>query len=90
MSDGAQTPADGQLGAMGAQLSQILVEQGKQSTQLAVITTKLDSLTGSATDHESRIRILEQFKYKLMGAAVTSGIVSSGVAALIVWALEHH
>jgi hypothetical protein len=33
---------------------------------------------------------LEQFKFKLIGAAVAASAVSSTIGALVVWALSHH
>lgn len=79
-----------QDGGLQSQLAQISIEIGKQSTSLAVIGTKLDSLTSAGSDHESRIRLLEQFKGKLLGAAVSAGVLSGGVATLIYWALQRH
>jgi hypothetical protein len=49
-------------------------------TQLAVINTKLDTLLATQTDHEPRIRKLEQFKWVLMGIAAASGPVYQQVA----------
>jgi hypothetical protein len=63
----------------GALLAQILLEQGKQSTQLAVMDTKLSAIT----DHESRIRSLERFRYALVGAATVGGALS-GLAGYLI------
>jgi hypothetical protein len=51
--------------------------------QLAVIDTKLDLLIEQRTDHETRIRSLEQSKWVLIGIALASG----GAGASIVQAL---
>lgn len=48
--------------------------------QLAVINTKLDVLIEQRTDHETRIRALEQFKWVLVGVALASGGVGASVA----------
>jgi hypothetical protein len=42
-------------------------------THLAVINTKLDVLIEQRTDHEARIRVLERFKWVLLGVAAASG-----------------
>jgi hypothetical protein len=56
-------------------LAQILVEQGKQGTRLAVISEKLSVLP----DHEDRLRALERFRFTLMGAVVViSALFSAG------------
>jgi hypothetical protein len=63
-------------------------------TQLATLTARVDERLGSGArkmeDHESRVRSLEQFKFKLVGAAVAASAVSSAIGALVVWALSHH
>lgn len=41
--------------------------------QLAVINAKLDVLIEQRTDHEARIRILEQARWKIIGAAGAIG-----------------
>lgn len=48
--------------------------------QLAVINTKLDLLIEQRTDHEVRLRKLEQFKWVLIGLAAAAGGVSGSVA----------
>lgn len=49
--------------------------------QLAVINTKLDLLIEQRTDHETRLRALERFKWLVMGAAIVSGPVTNAIAA---------
>ena len=49
----ASAPDSGQTSAA------ILIELGKQSTQLAVINTKLDQLASVKEDHEARLRAVE-------------------------------
>ena len=50
-------------------------------TELAVISTKLDLLIEQRSDHEGRLRSLEQFKWALMGACVAGGGSAGAVAA---------
>ena len=49
--------------------------------------TLLDSAASTDRDHEGRIRILERFRYTLLGVAsavgIASGVASSVIAALI-------
>ena len=55
--------------------------------QLAVINTKLDLLTlavtESRTDHERRIRSLEQFKWGFFGAGVLVSAATGVVTQLL-------
>lgn len=59
-------------------LAQILVEQGKQGVQLAVIAEQLKVMP----DHESRLRALERFRFTIVGAAVG---ISALMSALGTW-----
>lgn len=47
--------------------------------QLAVINTKLDLLIEQRSDHEVRIRALEQVRWRLAGIGATAGAVSAAV-----------
>lgn len=58
-------------------LGQLLLEQGKQSTNIALIQQKLDSMPIS--DHESRLRALERFRFTIAGASVFGGALSGFV-----------
>lgn len=87
MPDAVQQTTDGGL---QGQLAQISMELGRQSTQLAIIGTKLDSVISNSTDHEARIRVLETSKAKIIGAASSVGLLSGGTATLIYWALQRH
>lgn len=51
--------------------------------QLAVINTKLDTLLIQRDDHETRLRKLEQFKWVLVGVALSSGGLGAGIAQLL-------
>lgn len=59
------------------------MEAGAVEVQLATINLKLDLLIEHRTDHEARLRILEQFKWKLMGAAVSSGALAGYVMDVV-------
>lgn len=50
-------------------------------TQLAVINAKLDVLIEQRTDHETRLRKIEQFKWIVLGAALASGPAFSAIGA---------
>ena len=53
--------------------AEILLRLAKMDTDLAVITEKLSTLA----DHESRIRGLERFKYKIAGLSLFGGMISA-------------
>ena len=52
-----------------------MLVDGTQETQiqLAVITAKLDVLIEQRTDHEARLRLLEQARWKIVGGAGAIG-----------------
>lgn len=52
--------------------------------QLAVINTKLDLLIEQRSDHELRIRALEQFRWRLAGLASAAGALAGAVATFLV------
>lgn len=64
------------------------------STQLATLTTRIDGRldTGqqTMTDHETRLRALERFKYLLLGGCLLGGSLSGALAALVVFTLSKH
>jgi hypothetical protein len=51
--------------------------------QLAVISTKLDVLIEQRTDHETRVRALERFKWVLLGVAAAAGPAWDSITAQI-------
>lgn len=52
-------------------------------TQLALINQKLDLLVEQRTDHETRIRALEQARWKFAGLAAALGAVTGYVGPLL-------
>lgn len=52
-------------------------------TQLAVINTKLDTLIQQRTDHEVRLRKLEQFKWQLLGSSGVVSLLISGATTYL-------
>lgn len=72
--------------ARDASMDTMLLAMGEIKTQLAVISEQLKAVP----DHENRIRVLETARAKAYGAAVASGILSSSVGGIIIWALSRH
>ena len=61
----------------------IRVTQPTVGEQLATINTKLDVLIEQRTDHEARIRVLEQARWKLVGLASAVGAIAGVLAPFI-------
>lgn len=74
---------DGALGAMVVRLQDTVTEM---RVDVAVIKTRSDSWP----EFDRRLRLLELARARSIGAGVASGILSSGVAGVILWALQHH
>jgi len=60
-------------------LLDIYTKQIQLGTQIAVMDEKLKVIT----DHEVRLRVLERFRYTLMGVASAVGVVSAWITNLI-------
>lgn len=56
------------------------MEDTTVETQLAVINTKLDVLIEQRSDHETRLRSLEKFKFVLAGFCLAGGGASGALA----------
>ena len=54
------------------------------------VITKLDAAERTDQDHESRIRNLEQFRFKWLGAAVAASAVFSALGAWIASGVQPH
>lgn len=63
----------------GSLLAQILIEQGKQGKDIAVILEKLNDVP----DHETRIRALERWRWSLPASVLAAA--GSGVAAWLAY-----
>lgn len=83
MTSGAVTLAD-----LFRVLSAMQADLAKMTTQMEVINIRNVHADEVDRDHETRLRSLEAFRWKLAGMAVTVGALSGSVAALIVWALS--
>jgi hypothetical protein len=59
--------------------SQILLKLGEISAQIAVMTEQLKAVP----DHETRLRSLEKFQFKTVGAAVVISALFSGLGTWI-------
>ena len=57
---------------------------------VTVAMEKLAAHASEVSDHEARIRGLERFASKLMGGAVTAGILSGAVTGVLAAVLTHH
>lgn len=91
--------SDGQLVSM---VSQLLIEQGRITAQLAVVIEQLKAIP----DHEQRLRVveaampvnlehrigvLERGAAKAIGWALGSGIgAGGGISGLLAYILHHH
>jgi hypothetical protein len=67
--------------AAAATMAQILLKQGEMGTQLAIISEQLKAVP----DHEQRIRVLEQSRARIAGAAITAAGVGAAVSAIGTW-----
>lgn len=59
------------------------MEDATVEVQLAVINAKLDVLIQQRADHETRLRALEQAKWRWAGLASGAGLVSGLLAPLV-------
>jgi hypothetical protein len=57
--------------------------------RLAVIDSRNRGADQIDTDHETRLRALEAFKWKLIGAAIVVGAGAGGAASWIALAVTH-
>lgn len=63
----------------------------KRLDNISVAIAKLDDIPAKLHDHESRLRLLEQWRWKSAGiAAALSSVMSSGLTALVIANIHHH
>lgn len=67
-------------------LLDIYTRQVEMGAQLAVIHEQLKAIP----DHETRLRRLESFYWKFVGAALAASALSSGLITWISLAVAHH
>jgi hypothetical protein len=78
-----------QLADVGNQLTAVRGDLAAANTRLAVIDVRTQTTAQASTDHEQRIRQLEAFRGKMLGAAITIGTVSGVASGLIGYVLGH-
>lgn len=62
----------------------------KALTRIEVIDTVNKGAEDDRRDHEQRLRILEAFKWKLLGVCITGGAIAGGGASWIALAVVRH
>ena len=63
---------------------------GKALVRIEVIDSRNTDAEKLHLDHESRLRVLEAFRWKLTGLTVVSGLFSGSGGVLIGWLLARH
>ena len=70
-------------GTIGSDVSAVRSEVGKAITRLEVIETRNRTADLLHSDHETRIRLLERFRYTLAGMAILAGVLAGLVGSWI-------
>lgn len=88
---GAITAADimHELSALRGDVAGLRGELGSVNVRLAVIDVQTKTASSEVTDHEARLRGLEQFRNKLLGVAIMAGLGSGLASGLIGYILGH-
>ncbi len=80
----AQRDTEKQLGGLALQVATLVAEWRG-------VGERLDSGTVKMGDHETRIRLLEQAKWRAAGAAAPAGTLAGGAAgSFLSWLLTRH
>lgn len=66
-------------------MAQILLKQGETLTKVAVVDTKIDNVLAGQTDHETRIRALERFRWTWFGVS----LVITAAGSFVGWLVGH-
>jgi hypothetical protein len=78
-----------EFAGLRTELAALRVDVGAGNIRLAVIDITTKGTAEQAADHERRIRVLEDFRGKLLGVAITAGLGSGAVSAIIGYVLGH-
>jgi len=80
----AQRATEQQLGGLALQVATLVAEWRG-------VGERLDSGSERMRDYETRIRLLEQFRWRMAGGSALAGALSGGgVATFIVYLLSRH
>lgn len=79
----AQRGTEQQLGALALQVATLVAEWRG-------VGQRLDSGTKKMDDFEARFRVLEQFRWRIAGAATAAGFTSGAIGALVSWIVTRH
>lgn len=85
LAPGAVTIAD-----LYRELVLMRTEVGKALTHIEVINSRNTDADKLHSDHETRIRTLERFRFTLAGLALAGGTAMGLLGAIIERALTHH
>lgn len=72
-----------QIGGLATQVATLVAEWRSVGMQL-------DSGSKKMSDLEARLRLMEQFRWRIAGAAATTGFVGGGLSALLTWLVTRH
>lgn len=72
-----------QIGGLATQVATLVAEWRSVGQQL-------DSGSKKMGDFETRLRLLEQFRWRIAGAAATTGFVGGAISALVTWLVTRH
>jgi hypothetical protein len=79
----AQRGTEKQLGALALQVATLVAEWRG-------VGDRLDSGSARMADFEARMRMLEQFRWRIAGAATAAGFTSGAIGALVSWIVTRH
>jgi hypothetical protein len=71
------------------EMSGMRADVGRALERLTVVEVRNSAADTIHTDHEARIRVLERFRFTLMGAAMLAGSAAGVIATLITSGVHH-